>query len=125
MGVFDDLKTAAEVLRAADKVPEMMQILKAAQELLELQGHLEAEKKRCGELQAELDAIRSDQLKSDGITRTGDFYTLNGNRYCVYCWENEKRLGPLLRAQKRTSGSVHTFYQCGRCKQEVTPRGLI
>lgn len=125
MGVFDDLKTAAEVLRAADKVPEMMQILKAAQELLELQGQLEEEKKRSRALQAELDAIRNDQLKSDGITRTGEFYTLNGNRYCVYCWENEKRLGPLLRNKKRASGGVTTYYQCGRCKQEVTPQGFL
>lgn len=103
-----------------------MQILKAAQELLDLQEQLQEEKKRSSDLQVEINAIRADQIKSEGIARTGDYYALNGHRYCVFCWENEKRLGPLLRMQKSTSkGGLLTYYQCGRCKQDVTPSGLL
>jgi L-fucose mutarotase/ribose pyranase (RbsD/FucU family) len=125
MGVLDGLKTAADVLRAADKISEYQQILEAMAKMMELQGQVEAEKQRVKELQAELAAIREDQVKADGIVREGDFYNLNGNAYCVFCWEVEKRLGPLVPRHKVVGGRNERFYQCTRCKQELTPRSRL
>jgi ABC-type Fe3+-citrate transport system substrate-binding protein len=122
MITFDGLKSAADILRAADKIPEYFQILDAVGKLTELQAQLEAEKQRVRDLQAELDAIRRDQVKSEGMVRQGDFYLLNHHAYCVFCWEVEKRLGPLVPHSKITSGHSYRFYQCTRCKQELTPR---
>jgi L-fucose mutarotase/ribose pyranase (RbsD/FucU family) len=125
MGVLDGLKTAADVLRAADKISEYQQILEAMAKMMELQGQVEAEKQRVKELQAELAAIREDQVKADGIVREGDFYNLNGNAYCVFCWEVEKRLGPLVPRHKVVGGRNERFYQCTRCKQELTLRSRL
>jgi hypothetical protein len=93
--------------------------------MMELQGQVEAEKQRVKELQAELAAIREDQVKADGIVREGDFYNLNGNAYCVFCWEVEKRLGPLVPRHKVVGGRNERFYQCTRCKQELTLRSRL
>jgi hypothetical protein len=93
--------------------------------MMELQGQVEAEKQRVKELQAELAAIREDQVKADGIVREGDFYNLNGNAYCVFCWEVEKRLGPLVPRHTVVGGRNERFYQCTRCKQELTLRSRL
>jgi hypothetical protein len=122
MAVLDGLMTAAEVLRAADKIPEYQQILEAMGKMMELQGQVDAEKQLVKELQAELTPIREDQIRADGIVRAGDFYKLKGNAYCVYCWEVERRLGPLVPRHKIVGGRNERFYQCTRCKQELTPR---
>ena len=122
MALLDGLKTAADVLRSADKISEYKQILEAMGKIMELQSQVEAEKKLVKELQAELQAIREDNAKANGIIREGDFYNLNGNAYCVFCWEVEKRLGPLVPRHKIVGGRNERFYQCSRCKQELTLR---
>jgi hypothetical protein len=122
MAILDGLKTAAEVLRAADKIPEYQQILEAMVKMMELQGQVETEKERVKELQAELKAIREDQINAKGIVRKGDIYLLNNQAYCVHCWEVEKRLGPLVPRRKASGTRTDSFYQCTRCKQELTPR---
>jgi hypothetical protein len=109
-------------MRAADKIPEYQQILDAMGKMMELQGQIDEEKQRVKTLEVELKAIREDQINADGILREGDFYNLKGNAYCIFCWEVEKRLGPLVPRRKLVGKYTERFYQCTRCKQELTPR---
>lgn len=96
MGLTDGLMAAASVLRSADKIPEYQQILDAMGKLAELQAQLSAEQERSRGLEKELEAIRSDQKKAEGIKQQGEVYVLDGHPYCPRCWEVDKRLGPIV-----------------------------
>jgi hypothetical protein len=82
MGITDGLMSAANVLRAADKIPEFQQILDAMGRMAELQGELSAAQERNRALENELEAIRSDQKKAEGIRRQNDLFVLDGVFYC-------------------------------------------
>ena len=114
--ITDGLMSAAKTLRAADKIPEYQQILEAMGKIAELQAQLSAEQERSRALEKELEAIRSDQKKAEGIRRERDVWVLDGNAYCPGCWELDKRLAPIVTI---TSGPHRTrSLQCCRCKQE-------
>ena len=116
MGITDGLMSAANVLRAADKIPEFQQILDAMGKMAELQAELSAAQERNRALEKELEAIRADQKSAEGIRRDCDLYVLGHEKYCPGCWEMHKRLAPVVSV--RSHGVM--VYQCCRCKQEFS-----
>ena len=113
MGTLDGLKAAADVLRAADKIPEYQQILDAMEKMADLRSQLSDAQDRIRSLQTELDAVRADQRSAEGIRRVRDLYVLGDKKYCPGCWEMDKRLAPVVTVRKQVA-----IFQCCRCKQE-------
>jgi len=86
--------------------------------IADLRTQLSESQDRNRSLEAELEAIRADQKRADGIKKQGDMYMLEGHRYCAACWELHKRLAPVVKVSKFVSGGHSLFLQCSRCKQE-------
>lgn len=116
MAIVDGLKAAADTLRAADKIPEYLQILSAIEKIAELQAQVQEGRLRESLLASELEAIKADQLNAAEMQEFYQLYKLKGRYYCPHCWIVDKRLGPIVFTVKGGS----TFIQCTRCKQDFS-----
>lgn len=121
MGIWDGLQAAADTLRKADKIPEYKEILEAMDTIMRLQTANAEATQQIASLKKELEDIRLDQIRAEGIKRSGNVYLLNNVPYCVHCFIVDKRLGPIVSVTIGSPTRTYTAWQCTRCKQEVKP----
>lgn len=98
MGIFDDLKSAATILKEAGKIEQYRQILEVQGKLLEMQDKI-------AELEDENKDLK-EKLKIKGnLIYKGNAYWINeggkeDGSFCTRCWDKNKetiRLNPRTR----------------------------
>jgi hypothetical protein len=96
--VFEPLKTAAEVLRAADKIPEYQRILEAMQTISDMSEELHEAKAEIRTLKAELENVNADIGRAEGAKVRSGCLWLTGEEepFCLHCWEKKRRLFHML-----------------------------
>jgi hypothetical protein len=115
MSVISDIKTSAQVLLEAHKIPEYTKLLEVMSQVIELQEDLSITKEQLREARATLAAIDNDLAVIEKLTRVVDVLkSEDGYWYCVNCAIVDKRLGPLV-VVRNAKGAATT--QCTRCKQ--------
>jgi Zn finger protein HypA/HybF involved in hydrogenase expression len=120
MPIFDDLKSVANTLREADKIPQYQQILDALEKLIEMQNKifiLETENK---DLKESLKIQKSLTFENNAY-----WINLDGKKdgpYCSCCWDDDKKT---IRMQPCGSPA---YYNCPKCENknvEIYPEKKI
>ncbi|MGB3477593.1 MAG: hypothetical protein WBB67_00350 [bacterium] len=114
MGLFDDLKSIAEVLQEANKIEQYKQILDIQQQLLEMQKKMRAQVAEIEELQEKL------KIKGDILFKNPAYWIkkkdgLWDGPFCPTCWDGEKKL---IRLVERFPG--RNILRCNICKISVS-----
>ena len=110
MGIFDDLKSAATILKEAGKVEQYRQILEAQEKLLEMQNKI-------SELEGENRTLKEKLKTKEELKYEGNAYwRMEGDRrdgpFCSRCWDKNK---DLIRINQST-------YVCPEC--QTGPYGM-
>lgn len=110
MAIFDELKSVANVLKEADKIPQYQQILEVLEKLLEMQKHvvdLEVENKG---LKDKLEIQRSLIFENNAywINKDGK----KDGPYCSCCWDDDRKV---IRMQPSHNPA---YFSCPKCKNK-------
>lgn len=96
MGIFDDLKSAANILKEAGKIEQYKQILEAQERLLEMQNKIVALESENKNLKEKL------KVKENLIYEVNAYWINDGGKkdgpFCTRCWDKNKemiRLNPV------------------------------
>ena len=89
MAMFDELKSVANTLREADKIPQYEQILAVQEKLLEMQ-------KKIGELENENIELKEKLKTQENLVFEKNAYWIvkDGRKdgpYCSLCWDDERK----------------------------------
>jgi hypothetical protein len=104
MGIYETLKSTANVLREADKIEQYRQILDVMEKLLEMQ-------KKLSELEEKNKSLREKLKIKEDIIFSKNAYWLRSNNdgpFCTRCWDKNKEL---IRMKDE-----NPFYECPECK---------
>lgn len=108
MAVFDELKSIADVLRKADKIPEFQIILDIQQKLLDLQQE-NAKLKEDNKILKSLEKFeRSLVYENNAYYFVNDDGTKEGP-YCPVCWGGDGK-------KIRMRDLDNDYFYCDRCK---------
>ena len=111
MGIFEEAKTAANILKEAGKIEEYKQILDLLDKLLELQ-------KRCVDLEAENKSLKEKfEVKEKLVYRNNSYWIEDDGPYCSRCWEKNKDL------MRMHHGLNDNYAHCPECKSGVNFTG--
>jgi phage terminase large subunit GpA-like protein len=114
MGVIDNIKEIADVLKKAGDIDLYRKIIHAEGEVIELTRQLRTFEERVAELES--------ALKFSGtLTFKELYYLAEGDTvpYCPRCWEVDKRAVHMTNTNTNQFGA---FYQCPQCKCAVTDK---
>lgn len=115
MSVINDIKSSAQVLFEAQKIPEYTKLIEVMAQVVALQDELGDTKEQLRETRARLREIDNDLAAIEKLTRHTDYLRSDdGNWFCVHCAIVDKRLGPLIVTRDSKGGATT---QCTRCKQ--------
>lgn len=107
MAILDELKSAANVLRKADKIPEFEAILNAQQRILDLQEENAKLKEENRDLKQNNDFEKNLIFEKDAYYLIKSDSTKEGP-YCPTCWGDENKK---LRMRNLTDS-----YYCQKCQ---------
>jgi hypothetical protein len=105
MGIFDEIRTAAEVLREAGKIEQYKQLLDAQQQLLDMQKNLSDLENENKQLKNEL------QIKQNIRYEKNAYWMDKDGPFCSNCWDYEKKL------IRMPSGEFTDFRVCPHCNK--------
>jgi Zn finger protein HypA/HybF involved in hydrogenase expression len=120
MPIFDDLKSVANTLREADKIPQYQQILDALEKLIEMQNKifiLETENK---DLKESLKIQKSLTFENNAY-----WINLDGKKdgpYCSCCWDDNKKT---IRMQSYGNPAYYSCPKCDNKNVEIYPEKKI
>ena len=107
MAIFDELKSVANVLREADKIPQYQQILGVLEKLIEMQNRiltLETENK---------ELVESLKIQESLVFENNAYWIEKDSKkdgpYCSCCWDDHKKT---IRMQPCGNPA---FYSCPKC----------
>lgn len=91
MAIFDELKSVANVLREADKIPQYEQILGVQEKLLEMQNRIFELEKENRELKEKINK------KESLVHRDGTYYQIiedetEDGPFCTLCYDDGEKL---------------------------------
>lgn len=110
MAIFDELKSVANVLREADKIPQYQQILGVLEKLIEMQNRiltLETENK---ELSESLKTQESLVFKNNAYWIEKE--EKKDGPFCSCCWDDNRKT---IRMQPCGNPA---FFDCPKCKNK-------
>jgi hypothetical protein len=115
--IIDGLMGAANVLRAADKIPEYEAVLDAYGQIAELQAKSYGQQLEIQRLATEIEQIRTSQKSAEGSQIWADhLWLVNDHQpYCLHCYEKNKRLFHVVQIRKERMGTLN---QCPECRSE-------
>jgi len=111
MGIFDDLKSAANVLQEAGKLKELQQLLNAQKELLEMQNMIKTQAEEIEILKEKL------KIKGDIFFESNAYWLKKENDskegpFCSGCWDNQNKQLVYLHLRD----DVRNGWTCPVCK---------
>jgi len=110
MAIFDELKSVANVLKEADKIPQYQQILEVQEKLLEMQN-------RISDLESENKELNEKLKIQEVLVFNNNAYWIEKDDkkdgpYCSCCWDDNKKI---IRMQPCGNPA---FYDCPKCKNK-------
>ena len=111
MVIFDELKSIANVLREADKIPQYQQILGVLEKLVEMQNRILILEKENKELSESLKTQESLVFSNNAYwaEKDGD----KDGPYCSCCWDGHRKT---IRMQPCGNPA---FYSCPTCENKT------
>jgi hypothetical protein len=111
MGVVENLKDAADLLRKAGQIELYKQISAAEDEVRELAR----EKRRIEDRVEELE--RALRFKEETVFKAPFYYLKQGDQtpYCPHCWEKHRQA---VHAIFGSENDTAAYWQCPACKQQ-------
>lgn len=110
MALFDELKSVANTLREADKIPQYEQILSVQEKLLEMQ-------KSIADLSTENAGLKEKLKTQESLVFENNAYWIENEKkkdgpYCSCCWDDDRKT---IRMQP--CGNP-VYFDCPKCENK-------